>query len=229
MNTTYTSKVAAEKARETAARFEEFARETPETMRVLAEKNITQAREVYERSKNALEAVLDSWETSFDAANQGAMALNRKIIDIAQRNINSGFELRSCERPSRGKELCRGYRIAGGLLEQANAHTDGPSGGGAHALDSHHRQDGRTDQSAGDARHGPKPPLTCPSSHEEQRNRGAGRSRRLTQSTRAHAPCRLLPARIERAARGHRSRYETAGPIADDRMACNRRRGNLRS
>jgi phasin len=97
MNTTYTSKVAAEKARDTyqktAARFEEFARDTPETMRVLAEKNITQAREVYERSKNALEAVLDGWERSFDAANQGAVALNRKVIDIAQRNINSGFDL----------------------------------------------------------------------------------------------------------------------------------------
>ena len=28
-----------------------------------------------------------------DAAGQGAVALNRKIIDIAQRNINSGFDL----------------------------------------------------------------------------------------------------------------------------------------
>jgi hypothetical protein len=37
--------------------------------------------------------VLDSWEKSFGAANQGAMALNRKAIDITQRNINSGFDL----------------------------------------------------------------------------------------------------------------------------------------
>jgi hypothetical protein len=29
----------------------------------------------------------------FDAANQGAVALNRKFIDIAQRNINSSFDL----------------------------------------------------------------------------------------------------------------------------------------
>ena len=29
---------------------------------------------------------------SFDAAGQGAVALNRKVIDITQRNINSGFE-----------------------------------------------------------------------------------------------------------------------------------------
>jgi len=36
---------------------------------------------------------LQSWEQSFDAAGQGAVALNRKIIDIAQRNINSSFDL----------------------------------------------------------------------------------------------------------------------------------------
>ena len=37
--------------------------------------------------------MLESWERSFDAAGQGAVALNRKVIDIAQRNINSGFDL----------------------------------------------------------------------------------------------------------------------------------------
>ena len=62
-------------------------------MRALAEKNITQTREAYERSKDALEAVLVSWERSFDAAGQGVVALNRKVIDITQRNINSGFDL----------------------------------------------------------------------------------------------------------------------------------------
>src|SRR4026209_2098100 len=67
--------------------------EVPEAMRALAEKNITQTREVYERSKDALETVLVSWERSFDAGGQGVAALNRKVIDIAQRNINSGFDL----------------------------------------------------------------------------------------------------------------------------------------
>ena len=81
--------------RKTAAQFEEFARETevPQAMRDLAERNIAQMRETYERSKDALEGVLQSWERSFDAAGQGAVALNRKIIDIAQRNINSSFDL----------------------------------------------------------------------------------------------------------------------------------------
>lgn len=65
----------------------------PEAMRAFAEKNIAQTREFYERSKTALEAVLESWEKTFDAAGQGAVAFNRKVIDITQRNINSGFDL----------------------------------------------------------------------------------------------------------------------------------------
>jgi phasin len=62
-------------------------------MRALVENNITKTRELYERSKDALEALLESWERSFDAVGQGAVALNRKVIDIAQRNINSSFDL----------------------------------------------------------------------------------------------------------------------------------------
>jgi phasin len=77
------------------AEFEQLVRNTevPEAMRALAEKNITQTLEVYERSKDAFETVLGNWERSLDAAGQGAVALNRKVIDIAQRNINSGFDL----------------------------------------------------------------------------------------------------------------------------------------
>ena len=50
-------------ARKTAARFEELARDTevPQAMRDLAERNIAQMRETYERSKDALEGVLQSW------------------------------------------------------------------------------------------------------------------------------------------------------------------------
>jgi hypothetical protein len=89
-----TSKAGDEAYRETAARLQELARDDiPKTMRALAEENIAHTREIYERSKHALEAVLDSWERTFGAAGQGAVALNHKIIDIAQRNINSGFDL----------------------------------------------------------------------------------------------------------------------------------------
>jgi len=78
----------------TTAQFEEF-RDTqvPDSMRALAERNVAQTRELYERSKNSLEAVLASCEKCFDAAGQGAVALNRKIRDIADRNINASFDL----------------------------------------------------------------------------------------------------------------------------------------
>ena len=90
------SKVAAEKARgtyrKTAARFEEFAYDAqiPESMRALAEKSVAQTREFYVHS---LEAVLESWERFVVAAGQGTVALNRKAIEIALRNINTSFGL----------------------------------------------------------------------------------------------------------------------------------------
>src|SRR6476646_2051028 len=78
--------------RKTAARFEEFANDAqmPELMRALAEKSVAQTREFYVHS---LEAVLESWERFVVAAGQGTVALNRKSIDIALRNINTSFGL----------------------------------------------------------------------------------------------------------------------------------------
>ena len=86
-------KAAAQKARgtyrKTSAQFEEFVHDAqmPEAMRTLAEKSVAQTRELCEHS---LEAVLESWERFVDAG-QGAVALNRKAIDIARHNINTGF------------------------------------------------------------------------------------------------------------------------------------------
>jgi len=65
----------------------------PESVRALAEKTVNQTREAYERGKDALEESIDALERSFDAAGQGATAFNRKLIDIAQRNLNSTFDL----------------------------------------------------------------------------------------------------------------------------------------
>ena len=99
MNTAYNPEVAADKARErypkTNGQFEAWTLDTafPESARVFAGKTVAQTREVYDRSKDALEAAVDTMEKSFDAAGQGTVALNRKIIDIAQRNVNSGFDL----------------------------------------------------------------------------------------------------------------------------------------
>lgn len=63
--------------------------QVPDSMRALAERNVAQTRELYERSKNAFQAVLESWENFLG----GAVALNRKIIDMTERNIASSFDL----------------------------------------------------------------------------------------------------------------------------------------
>jgi hypothetical protein len=47
-----------------------------------------------DRAKDSLEAAVDTMARSFDALGQGAAAsLNRKVIEIAQENVSSGFDL----------------------------------------------------------------------------------------------------------------------------------------
>ena len=99
MNITLNSEVTAEGSRETyhktSSQSAAVTLDTvvPEAARELAKKTVAEAREAYERSKDALEAALETVDRSYDALGQGAAALNRKIIEIAQRNISSGFDL----------------------------------------------------------------------------------------------------------------------------------------
>jgi len=65
----------------------------PEGVRALAEKSVAQTREAYDRSWDAFDASVTTFERSFDAAGQGAIAFNRKIIDIARRNVDASFDL----------------------------------------------------------------------------------------------------------------------------------------
>jgi len=67
----------------------QFEVQVPSSMHALAERNVAQTRELYERSENTLGAVLESLEKSCE----GAVALNRKIIDFAERNVSTGFDL----------------------------------------------------------------------------------------------------------------------------------------
>ena len=92
---TFEPKVAFKKARETAVQFEALALDAPlpEGVRSVAEKTVAQAREAYEHSKDALEAGLEALERSFDAAGQGSLVLNHKLIEITQRNVNWGFTI----------------------------------------------------------------------------------------------------------------------------------------
>ena len=65
----------------------------PEGVRALADNAVAQTREAYDRSKDAFDASLTTFERSFDAAGQGAAAFNRKIVDIARRNVGANFDL----------------------------------------------------------------------------------------------------------------------------------------
>jgi phasin len=65
----------------------------PENVRALAESAVDQTRAAYDRSTDAFEASVATFERSFDAAGQGAVAFNRKIVDIARRNVLTSFDL----------------------------------------------------------------------------------------------------------------------------------------
>lgn len=65
----------------------------PQATGEFAEKTVVQTREAFDRSNVALEAAVDTLERSFDAAAQGAFALNLKIIEIARQNLDSSFDL----------------------------------------------------------------------------------------------------------------------------------------
>jgi phasin len=93
MNTTSNPQAAADQARKNYRDAMTPATSVPEAVRAMAEKAVDQSREAYDRSKDAIDASVASLERNLDAAGQGAVAFNRKIIDIAQRNVNSGFDL----------------------------------------------------------------------------------------------------------------------------------------
>ena len=93
MSATFNPQTAAEQGRKNYRDVTTPDAALPETVRAMVEKAVDQSREVYDRSKDALDASVATLERTFDAAGQGAVAFNRKIIDIAQRNVNSGFDL----------------------------------------------------------------------------------------------------------------------------------------
>jgi len=65
----------------------------PEAVRTVAEQTVTQSREAYENAKDAMEEAVEVLEKSIDHAGQGAAAINRKVIDMTQTNLNTGFDL----------------------------------------------------------------------------------------------------------------------------------------
>jgi len=65
----------------------------PQGVRAIAETTVAQMRDVYDRSQDALDASIATFERSFEAAGRDATAFNRKIIALARRNADSAFDL----------------------------------------------------------------------------------------------------------------------------------------
>jgi phasin len=99
MTAPYTPQTAADQTRKTyrevTAQLGQLGLDTaiPEAVRSMAEKGVDQTREAYDRSTEAFDASVATFERSFDAAGQGAVAFNRKIVDITRRNVSSSFDL----------------------------------------------------------------------------------------------------------------------------------------
>jgi len=72
--------------------FSEQAGEAPEAVRAYAEKSIVQLRDSYAQARQAMEDATTAMETSLDQASKGAAEFNSKVIEMAQRNVNAGFE-----------------------------------------------------------------------------------------------------------------------------------------
>jgi hypothetical protein len=65
----------------------------PDSVQELSQKTVAQTREAYDLSTRAFDASVATFATTFAACGERAAAFNRKIVDIARRNAESGFDL----------------------------------------------------------------------------------------------------------------------------------------
>ena len=93
MNATSNPQAAADQARKNYREMTSPDGSVAEAVRSMNEKTVAQTREVYNRSKDAFDASFSTLEGTFAAAGQGVVAFNRKFVDIAQRNVNTAFDL----------------------------------------------------------------------------------------------------------------------------------------
>ena len=157
MNIALNREATADKSREATRRtngqFEALTLDTAfsEAVRELAEKSVDQTREAYDRAKDALEAAVDTMARSFDALGQGAAALNRKIIEIAQENVSSGFDL--AKSLATARTLAEMVELTGDLLAQAVQRTRSSSRRSPRIIYQGGSRHGRANQGACDAQH----------------------------------------------------------------------------
>lgn len=68
------------------------ASEAPEAFRAYAEKAIAQMRESYAQARQSLEDATRALEASVEQAGKGTSEFNVKVMEMAQKNVNSGFD-----------------------------------------------------------------------------------------------------------------------------------------
>jgi phasin len=69
--------------------------EMPAAFRAFAERSVAQAREGYERLKQAAEEATDVFEESYATASKGLTEYTLKVIDAARTNANAHFDFAS--------------------------------------------------------------------------------------------------------------------------------------
>ena len=74
-------------------KFEVPSMEVPAAFREFAEKGVAQAKENYEKVKNAAEQATDVLEDTYSAASKGYADLGLKVIVNARANTNAAFDL----------------------------------------------------------------------------------------------------------------------------------------
>ena len=146
---------AAEQARKTyrdvAAQLGHLGLDTavPEGVRALAEKAVAQTREVYDRSKDAFDASLTTFERILRRCRPrccGVQPQDRRHCPAQCR-----CELRPGQELSGRQEAYRYRGVAGGLLAEAVRGADGPGRGGPRAIDQADGRCCRADQGARNA------------------------------------------------------------------------------
>jgi len=89
---TYESGFATAPATAAAQSFSEQAGEAPEAVRAYAEKTIAQLRDTYAQTRQSMEEATRALESSLDQASKGTSEFNTKVVEMAQRNVNAGFD-----------------------------------------------------------------------------------------------------------------------------------------
>lgn len=67
--------------------------EVPAAFREIAEKSVTQARDTYEKFKEAAENANGAMESFYSTASRGANDVSWKFVEIARINTNAAFDL----------------------------------------------------------------------------------------------------------------------------------------